>query len=131
MAEHAYHVRYADIPAGTNPAVVSSPDYWTHFAQEIEPLDVIVAFWEDGTRETWFRVMFKSPVGLKLSKLFDVEHEAAGDDDPDDTFKVKWRGPGQKWCVVRVDNNAVLKEKLPSKGEATLFLATYLREMRR
>ena len=130
LVEHAHNTHFADIPHDIIPEVVAQPSYWAHYTQVVRPMDLIVCFWEDGTREVWYRVMFVSPVGLKLSKLFpDIEHESVGEEEAAD-YKVVWKGTGAKWCVVRADNGNVLKDKLPSKGEAMAFLGTYLKETR-
>jgi hypothetical protein len=131
LVEHAHRTHLADIPADIGPETVAMPDYWAHLAEQIRPMDLIVAFWEDSSREVWYRVLFVSPVGVKLSKLFAVDHEPASEEETDDVFKVVFKGGGLKHCVVRSDTGVVLKDRFPTRSEATAFLANYLREMKR
>jgi hypothetical protein len=129
LLEYVHKTWVARIPSGTSAQAALAPDYMKHHLAQVDDGDLVFMEWEDGTREIWVRVMFKSAAGLKLSKLLDVAHEAAFA-TPDDAFKIEFRGHGRKWCVVRADDNFVLKERLPSQGEATAFLANYMKGMR-
>ena len=126
LMEHGFKGHLATIPADVSPSTVATEDYWAHVVGPFGPMDIIRAFWEDGTKEIWFTVLFVSPAGVKLSKLFEVEHEPAGDDE-EDIFKAQWRGPHAQWCVIRTDSKIVIKDKMQSKSEAMGFLANYLR----
>ena len=132
MASDAYNTHLADIPSGTDPKVVVTPSYWAHFVDYIKPMDVVVAFWEDGTYEAWYRVLFTTPMGVTLSMLFDKRHEETVEQDENAPLVVKWRGAGGKWAVVRKTDTGivVIKDKLPSQAEATAFLANIQKEMK-
>lgn len=130
LAEGARQVHSVDVPAGTAPDMLTNPLYWRHVMHTLTAGDQIEARWEDGTRELWLRVLYLSPVGAKVSRILEVEHEAIGEEETDN-FAVVFKGMGQKWCVVRTDTKTVLKDHFPARSEAMAFLAQHLRDMRR
>ena len=48
---------------------------------------------------------------------------AVGDD-----LRVKWRGPVNKWCVIRASDSVILRANLPDKNVALETLAAIAQE---
>lgn len=120
-----------DVLSGTGLDTLLEPTYWRHIAYQLKTNDFVECLWEDGTREVWLRVQFISPVGVKVSVILDVPHEAPDNVVLSDNYLVDWKGPGQRWAVLRTDTKAIVKDGFHLKSEAFSFLANHLREMKR
>ena len=131
LATGTYRHHFADIPTGTDPAMLLEPDYWEHLSRVIRPLDKIEAFCEDGTWEAMFRVMFVGRAEIRLSPIYEVHHDQTKAGDlSSDLHEVRWISPSKKWGVVRRDTGAVIRDELYPKSQAVAFLQHHLSKLK-
>ena len=123
---HGWMTYEADIPAEIEFDTLLAPTFWTHYAGQIRPRDVIVCIREDGAWECEVRVFSVQPgeVVVKLKSRAEYHGEAplaaAGE------FAIKWRGAKQ-FSVMRKSDGAVIKDGLYPREKAIAFMATLVK----
>ena len=122
---------FIEIPTGIDIATVLEPGYWAPCVSKFRPMDLLELFCEDGTWEALARIMFVGRAEVRLSTIYVVEHEKADAADlVSDLHEVVYKGPGVKYCVVRRDTGAVIKDHLWPQSEAVAFLRDHLRKVK-
>lgn len=127
-AEHSVMYWHVTPEHGTPFEALLDPAYWAHVSSRLKPNDHILVDAEDGSYWGEIKVRDAGKLYAKVSKLHYVEldhveveqsgHEIKG-------FEVKYRGPVQKWSVIRLMDKAVLKDGM-LKNEANLWLTNYV-----
>lgn len=103
------------------------PAYWSHMAQKMTAYDHIEVRADDGSWVAEFLVVQVDRMWAKVKTLwkFDLAFE---DGSPDlDLHTVKWRGPHNKFAVIRNSDSAVIRENFATKIEGE----TWMREHER
>lgn len=96
---------------------ILTPRYWSHTAIKFNPGDIINIRYDDGSHYGRFYVVDCSRVHVSLHKLEWVELGAT-EVLQSEEYKYKWRGPLHKHCVIRVSDDQVVAEQLPTKAAA-------------
>lgn len=114
---------------GTTKEDILTPSYWSHVASQFRPYDRIEVRVDDGTYfaellilscdRTWAKVKELSFNSLTTS---DVSQTQASEEMAE--FDIQWKGPVNKWSVIRKSDDAVIKNKM-EKEEAGKFLIGY------
>lgn len=109
---------------GTPPEAVFEPAYWAHVAEKFRPYDVVVIGVDD---EAWYmqaivRAVLPQSVYLSLLPGFPMTLDGPDDQTFIDQYEVKWRGPHDKWCVMRLSDNLPVAKELPSRDAANRWL---------
>lgn len=126
MAGQVVAIWSAAVPAGVTYDDVLKPEYWAHVAGRLKPLAMIRVFPEDGTWEAELRVRNVGNQWAKVSPIRHVEWpvdilaQSAG-------FDVVWRGPHQKWCIVRKVDNEIVDKEIVTKEAAYARLPELMR----
>lgn len=124
QAEGAFNIWSVVPEEGTSLDDVLKADYWAHNTHLMRPNDRIYVDAEDGS---WTATLFvRSVTGLSahvaiISKTeFDeVDTTSVGED-----FIAKWKGPINKWSVVKAsDNSAIVQNGFEDKEGALKFIA--------
>jgi len=114
---------------GTTKEDIMNPSYWSHVAAQFRPYDRIEVRVDDGVYfaellilacdRTWAKVKELSFHSLTNSdvSMTQAEEEMA-------EFEVLWKGPVNKFSVIRKSDSTVIKNKM-EKDEANKFLAGY------
>lgn len=110
---------------GTPFEALLDPGYWAHVSAKMKPYDELRVIAEDGSYYGKLLVQDAGKLYAKVAKLeyYDlnvVEVKQAG--VALEGHEVKWRGPVDKWCVVR-GKDVLVKGK--TKDEANSWLAQY------
>lgn len=126
LAEHRNN-RQSVIPEhGTPFENLLRPEFWAHVARKFTPGDIIEAHAEDGSYFAEMYVIDCGPnwarTGVHKLSRFD---EAVTEPGADNAFKVEWAGRFSKWRVVRSSDLNVMKDGLPSKDAANLWLSDH------
>lgn len=121
---------FAAIPAGTDPKTLLKPDYWANCVKGIKPLDTIEAFSEDASWEALYRVMFVSPIEVRLSPIYEVRHGADEETVTSDTYEVAWKGPMRKYSVLMRATGEVIKEGFHPKSMAETFMLQHMKSLK-
>ncbi len=126
FAEHARTEWFVVPEHGTEFEALLDPAYWTHVAALLKPCSEIIVHAEDGSYYGRLLVRDAGRLYAKVAKLQYIELDPVevqeGAMPPG--YAVKFRGPIQKWSVVR--GTDVLKDGL-SKDMANQWLREHLR----
>lgn len=130
QAEYQYQQYAAVVERGVTPQDALNPAFWAFHATKLKPWDEITIHAEDGTwygkyvvldsSRTWTRVFPLQVVRLTSADVAEtqavIQNEKESPASP--TYTPKFRGPKGKWSVVRISDNALMTEGLPSKEDA-------------
>ena len=99
------------------------PEYWAHIAQQLNPYDHIEVRSEDGTWMAELIVVQADRTWAKVVEKGFYEFITA-DAIPDgaSNYKVEWKGPQHRFCVIRVSDSAMLHKDCRTKQEAEDWL---------
>lgn len=115
------------VPGGTSRADIERPEFWSHHAARLMPMDQITLNWEDG--EHWALVLVISKgtgfAKVKVLHFIELQGEVGIDADPD--YIVKWRSPQSKYAVIRRSDGTMLKDGFGDKADAETFARDYQR----
>jgi hypothetical protein len=116
--------------AGTTKEDIANNEYWTHVARKIQPGTIIEVLPEDLAFFATLIVLWVGQNAVKVKLLSFIELGDGEDDAERDetTFKVAWRN-GKNWCVTRIADGAIIKDSLPSKKDALLWVAEFEDQM--
>lgn len=120
---------------GTTLEDIQKPEFWSHVAAHLASFDTIEVIPEDGSFYAELLVITagKQFATVKLLRHVDLEGKAAKKDLAPDTqlhpdYKIEWKGPTAKFCVIRIDGEK-MAEGLANKDEATAWLQDFLSKM--
>lgn len=126
-AEELRNIHAVTPPAGTEFDVLLEPDYWSHVARRMRPLDRIEAMPEDGSWWAELLVIHTGPVSVMVRKLRYHELDEVDPDEIDnDLFKIKWGGPSVMYRIIRKSDNEVVKDHFRNKSDAVNWMAVNL-----
>jgi len=128
-AEYARNIWSATSAVGVALEDVLKPEYWAHVAMKLTPSDRIEVVAEDGSFFAELYVQDKDKTWAKVFLLRHVVLDPLEKIDPTLDFKVDWRGPANRYGVIRKSDNTVIKDGFATKGEAARFIDTYSRSM--
>lgn len=110
---------------GTTIEQVLDPQYWAHMASQLTPMDTVEVRLETGE---WLLKLRCINAGRNWAQMFleqrhDLEKRA--ETMPSSTkHKVEWKGPQNKFCVIRISDNEVLQKGM-EKQAAFDWLSSY------
>lgn len=107
-------------PAEHTETDITNPEYFAIVAAQMRPYDRVEIRAEDGTwiiegivigcDRNWAKVHI-----LAKHKLTGVD-EAMG--DLKSPYRVEFKGPQKKWCIIRNSDNAFIRESIGTKDDA-------------
>lgn len=122
---------------------ILSPGYFGNHAQRFKVggewgFPKIQLDWEDGSRSLELTVLGTSLQTSKVVVRHDhnfaeaaaalSESENSGAAEGED-FKVEYKGPGKKHCIIRAKDKAIVKEGFATKADALAELGTYVKTL--
>jgi len=125
LKEAAYQrTVFSATPAvGTTKEDILNNEYWTHVARKVQPGSLIEVTPEDLSFYALLIVTWVGHFDLRVKLLNYVElTEENGELAQGADYTPVWR-QGRKWCVLRVKDNAIIAENLPTKKEALVWIA--------
>ena len=132
--KHEYRTFSARFEPGLeNPQeALESGDIWDFVASHLNMFDEIRALDIGGRWIAYLLVVFKhgKKVRCKVLSFHELEKVSYKTFTDESKFEVALRGPN-KWCVVEVSNGNVIKEGLPTRGEAYNYLDRFLARFNR
>lgn len=119
------------VEMGTKVEDVLRPEFLANVAPRLTPYSKIRVRVDDGS---WYAELLVLSVGrtwAKCEPLFVLELTASDTDqtqaEHNDGYKVQFRGEHHKWCAVRKEDGAIVKDQMQTKREAEGWLSEYLR----
>ena len=131
LAEAARNVYSAVLEIGTTLDDLKEPAFWSHIAgpKHLRPMDRIEAMPEDGTYWAELLVLNAGPMFAKIHVMRHYEIGEVGTSSMSDAFATAWKGPMRQYAVVRVKDNAIMRDKFASKEAALGWLAENAKSM--
>lgn len=127
-AEHKQNNWVADLPMKVSLEDALEPSYWAHVAEQMQPLDEIKLRAEDGS---WVAYLIVTMCGrnyarVALDRKIELGEKLAA---PVTSIKhrVEWKGPKNKWCVIRIADSKMVREGEPSELSAANWLQDHER----
>jgi len=128
LAEHRNNRHSVVTPEGTPWTEVLRPEFWAHVAWKLRAGDTVDVHTDD---MRYFGELYVRDVGRQRAlveelafRSFDrIEDETTAPP----THEVRFKGPQKKWCALRLDDGAVLKERCGTREEAVKWLDGHLR----
>ena len=126
QAEYTRNV-FSVVPEfGTKLEDMLKPEYWAHTGAKLHPTDRIEVIAEDNT---WFAELFVVSCARNWAKVTTLRFVELAESTPDETpaieYKINWGGQNVKHRVVRLSDNATIKDGFASAAEAKKWLADY------
>lgn len=119
----------ATTPIGTAFEDVLNPEFWAHTAYKLRPADEIIVHTDDMSYRGHLYVRHVHAPGAQrlnnravVAKLSFQEFGAIDKDLRNTTHEVKFMGPHQKWCVVSLSDQRVVKEGCGTSDEAAQWM---------
>lgn len=130
-AEYERNDWVANIEYGTELQDLLVPGFWAHMASKIRPYDHIEARADDGTwvaylivtgsDRTWARVVVDRVVKLTSKDVSDTQATT------EPQHRVEWKGPHNKFTVIRISDNESLRTGFSTKEDAALWVREHER----
>ena len=100
---------------------VLAPDYWAHVSRTHRVGDKLEVFAEDGSfyGELLVVACDKNYTKVHVLAWHDLNEKAL---KADSQFKIEWKGPVKKFCVVRLSDAQPVHEGLQTRDEAQAWL---------
>lgn len=126
-AEHSVVTYFHSPEEETSFETTLKPEYWTHVASKLRAGCRIEMLAADGT---WWAMLIVRAAGRNTAQVA-VLHKVALDKMPDPEIAempayVKFRGPTALWSVLRKADDEVLRDKMPTRGEAEQWLKNHM-----
>lgn len=115
---------------------VQQPDFWAHVSAQLKPCDRIEVIAEDfsffgelmvvSADRLWAKTVplrfvdLAAPVGADVS----TPSLAAG-------YDVQYKGPTKKHVVIRLSDNTIVKDEIPTKAEAQRWIVEHVQALTR
>ncbi len=131
-AEYQRTVWAVTVEQGVLRETLKQPGFWAHVAREMKPYDKIEVRCDDGSffgellvldvGRAWVKVRELSFISLTNADVSQTQAQ-----ELEETHEVKWKGPHNKWCVIRKGDNELLKKECQSQDEAVFWLKEHLK----
>ncbi|MCR4331769.1 MAG: hypothetical protein NUV34_03565 [Sulfuricaulis sp.] len=129
------------VEQGVTRTDILNPAFWSHIAYKLRPYARIEVRCDDGSffaelvvlnaERTWARVYVLSWADLTTKDVSQTQAgkaaQPAATAEPERAFRVEWKGPHKKFCVIRNSDNAYIRESEASKRDAEAWLLDYER----
>lgn len=127
MAEHGRNIHLYTAPAGAAPEDMLAPAYWGLVSKNFAPYDHVEVRTDDGRFWAEYIVIASDRTWAKLHPLRVVELPNAQLEEVDPGYKIEWKGPHLKFCVLRVSDGSSVHEGEQERSGAVSWLQQYLR----
>ena len=132
QAENMRHDFVVDLPIKVTLEQALDSGYWSHVADQMQPLDHIELRAEDGSWVADLIVAFcdrnYAKVVLKNITKLDEDRSAPISSIK---FKVEWKGPHLKYSVIRTSDDQVLRHDMRTRIEAEQWMADHEKTVER
>lgn len=138
LAEHERNIHMVTVEESVGKADITNPAFFAHVAPKCRPDDEIIVRRDDGAifarllvlqaERTWLRVHVLEWHDLTTKDVAQTQSVNAEQlAEVLAQFKVQHKGPHKKWCVIRQNDSAIVREGEESKANAQLWLDGYVK----
>lgn len=127
LAEHAIRHHVVTVEDASHPEDFEKPEFWSLVANQlqigdhIEVRDDAMTFWAE------YLVTACDATWAKTQCLRKVKLDAEVGKEISSEFKVEYKGPHKKHCVIRVSDKSIVKEGCQTAAEGRGWLVEYER----
>lgn len=124
LAEQRRNIWLATASGVITEADVLEHSFWAHVARHLQPCDEIIVMHESNEWRLHLAVLSVDKVGASVGVIIANNWREVAKDalDVSDAFSVRWRGPYDRFGVVRKDTGEVIKAGFQTKEAALDFL---------
>lgn len=138
QAEFARNVYVATLEAGTMRNVLAEETFWAHVGNKLKAWDRIEVRCEDfswmaecivraaGINFAQVEVLWLKELGPIAAATAEAAQEAGKP-----VYDVQWKGPQNKFCVVRLSDKRIMKKDMPTMKAGQEWVASHLKAMER
>lgn len=127
LAEHARNHHVITVEDAKHPGDFLKPEFWALVAKEMQPGDR-VDIQDDGlTFFGEYLVLACDATWAKLHALHIAELVPAKEQEISPDFKIEFKGPHLKYCVIRLSDNQIVHEAAATRIDANTWLIGYAR----
>ena len=131
LLRSARNVWAVDAPAGIAIEALDNYSMWKNASANFRPGDTIEVLAEDFAYWARFLVIDANNNGAKVKR---IEHYVLGESASEraveiDGHTVKWKGPHDKWTVIRDTDNAKIQAGFLSRDAAMVWLTGHLKAL--
>jgi hypothetical protein len=131
LLRSARNVWAVDAPEGMSTTDLLSHSIWKNKSADFRPGDTIEVLAEDFAYWARFLVIDANINGAKIKMLEEHAMSEAPSEKaiPIDGHVVKWKGPHDKWTVIRDTDNAKIQAGFISRDAAMVWLSGHLKAL--
>lgn len=117
------------VEAGTSLDDVLGSAFFSNVAAQLHPYDRINVRVDTGE---WYAELLVLQCGrvwtklIKLSYISLVDADANAEEEIDGQYSIEFKGPHNKWSVIRKSDKEPIKQQCANKQEAQVWLASHL-----
>lgn len=128
LAQYERQEWVANAPEGCTVEDIKDPAFWSLMSFQMKPYDRVEVRADDGTWVAEVLVIGCARNWAKVSVLQHHKLASAADAMKDDAdYRVQWKGPQKKWCIIRNSDDAFIREEIASRESAETQMKEYER----
>lgn len=129
MAEHGRNIHLVTAESGEFPKDFLQPEFYAHVAKDMRPMDHVEIRTDDGTYWAELLVTEAASNWAKVHMLREAQLQSPGEQPSDKRFRVEWKGPHLKHCVIRAKDSSVIHSGDAQRKDSILWLEDYTRNI--
>ena len=128
LSEHTNQDWTVTVETGTSLEDILNVAFFSNVANRLRPYDRIRVRIDTGEFYAELLVLGCGKTWAKTVPIFSMDLAAKADEkmqESNDEYRVQWRGPHLKFCIIRNSDNEPVKERLETKADAEAWLVNY------
>lgn len=125
LKEHRVNVWSCTAPEGSVPDDVLKQEFWSLTSEKLRPYDEIDVISNDASWMIKVKVLSCSNTWAHVHEMHRYQFETATSPSKSTRFRVMFRGPEEKWCVIRNSDDMVVMAKLETMQIANQVMADH------
>lgn len=138
QAEYARNLYVATLEAGTLRSVLEDESFWSHVGNKLKAWDRIEVRCEDfswmaecvvrasGINFAQVEMLWFKELGAVTKSTVEAAEEASKPQ-----YSVQWKGPQNRFCVVRAKDKRIMKKELASAEAGQAWVTSHLKALER
>lgn len=127
VAEAVRQVHCVTVESADFPSDFVEPEFWSLVSKDMRPGDLVEVRDDSMTYFGLFYVMAADQTWAKVEPLFEKKLVPVSERQISPDYKVEYKGPHRKWCVLRISDKSAVHEGEPDRGAANVWLDGYVR----
>lgn len=129
LKEHRNPGHWICVPAGVTIEDVLQPAFWANVARKLKPFNTIEVHWDDAGQFAEVYCVSAGRNWASVSLLRHVKLDRAVLPQQASQYQITFNGPVDRFRIMRLTDNAVIRAGFQSELEARQWLEQYLRNL--